>query len=225
MKMLGAKKVGVLTYGAASSSVSTAKSFMNYAVPGVGSTPPTQTPQSTSVPLMSDHWCSASKARAPHGVYLPMAAATNIAVAQGLEQSGVKMKASLLATGYGRTSSNSPTAKLAAPQHRLLGARASRSSSRTRPPSCSRPTSRSTPRSPASRTSGCTPGLPSSPTSSIAGLPEAGEPADPRGLIDGTPQPRHVQPGQSQPAQSVDVSLAGAAGRSIADDLRIRRSN
>ena len=36
------------------------------------------------------------------GVYLPMAAATNIAVVQGLQQNGVEMKATVLATGYGQ---------------------------------------------------------------------------------------------------------------------------
>ena len=39
MKMLGVKKVGVLAYGAASSSVASAKAFMNYAVPEVGLDP------------------------------------------------------------------------------------------------------------------------------------------------------------------------------------------
>jgi branched-chain amino acid transport system substrate-binding protein len=45
------------------------------------------------------------------GVYLPMAAATNIAVAQGLQQSGVDMKATILATGYGQDFLDSPAAK------------------------------------------------------------------------------------------------------------------
>src|SRR5882757_10275952 len=39
MKQLGVKKVGVLAYGAASSSVASAKALMNYAVPEVGLDP------------------------------------------------------------------------------------------------------------------------------------------------------------------------------------------
>ena len=44
-------------------------------------------------------------------VYLPMAAATNIAVVQGLQQNGVEMKASVLATGYGQDFLDSPAAQ------------------------------------------------------------------------------------------------------------------
>ena len=44
-------------------------------------------------------------------VYLPMAAATNIAVVQGLQQNGVEMKASMLATGYGQDFLDSPAAQ------------------------------------------------------------------------------------------------------------------
>jgi branched-chain amino acid transport system substrate-binding protein len=44
-------------------------------------------------------------------VYLPMAAATNIAVVQGLQQNGVDMKASMLGTGYGQDFLDSPAAK------------------------------------------------------------------------------------------------------------------
>jgi branched-chain amino acid transport system substrate-binding protein len=45
------------------------------------------------------------------GVYLPMAAATNIAVAQGLQQNGVPMKAVLMGTGYGQDLLDSPAGK------------------------------------------------------------------------------------------------------------------
>ena len=44
-------------------------------------------------------------------VYLPMAASTNVAVAQGLQQSGVDMKATLIASGYGQEFLDSPAAK------------------------------------------------------------------------------------------------------------------
>jgi ABC-type branched-subunit amino acid transport system substrate-binding protein len=111
MKMLGAKKVGVLAYGAASSSVATAKAFMAYAVPGVGLDPAytnTTVDFGTSDvgPLVLG-----IKNAGVDAVYLPMAAATNIAVAQGLQQNGVEMKATLLATGYGQDFLDSPAAK------------------------------------------------------------------------------------------------------------------
>jgi ABC-type branched-subunit amino acid transport system substrate-binding protein len=49
-------------------------------------------------------------------VYLPMAAATNIAVVQGLQQAGVKMKANIIATGYGQELLDSPAASTFGPE-------------------------------------------------------------------------------------------------------------
>jgi len=111
MKMAGATKIGALAYGAASSSVASAKAFMNYAVPGVGLDPVyTNTTvdfgTSDTGPLVLG-----IKNAGVNGVYLPMAAATNIAVAQGLVQNGVDMKATILATGYGQDFLDSPAAK------------------------------------------------------------------------------------------------------------------
>jgi branched-chain amino acid transport system substrate-binding protein len=111
MKMLGVKKVGVLAYGAASSSVATAKAFMNYAVPAIGLDP---TYTNTTVDFGSSDvgpLVLGIKNAGVDGVYLPMAAATNVAVTQGLQQSGVDMKASILATGYGQDFLDSPAAK------------------------------------------------------------------------------------------------------------------
>jgi ABC-type branched-subunit amino acid transport system substrate-binding protein len=111
MKMAGAKKIGVLAYGAASSSVASAKSLMQYAVPALGLDPAYT---NTSIDF------GASDVGAPvlglknagaDGVYLPMAAATNVAVAQGLQQNGVPMKAVLMGTGYGQGFLDSPAAK------------------------------------------------------------------------------------------------------------------
>ena len=111
MKLAGAKKIGVLAYGAASSSVASAKSLMTYAVPEVGLDPAYT---NTSIDF------GASDVGAPvlgiknagaDGVYLPMAAATNVAVAQGLQQNGVDMKAVLMGTGYGQDFLDSPAAK------------------------------------------------------------------------------------------------------------------
>lgn len=102
MKLAGAEKVGVLAYGAASSSVAAAKALTTYAAPAVGLDP---VYTNTSIDF------GASDVGAPvlglknagaDGVYLPMAAATNVAVAQGLQQNGVPMKAVLMGTGYGQ---------------------------------------------------------------------------------------------------------------------------
>ena len=111
MKQAGAKKVAALAYGAATSSVASAKAFMNYAVPGVGLDPVyTNTAIDFGTPDVSPSVLGIKNAGAD-AVYLPMAAATNIAVVQGLQQNGVDMKASLLATGYGQDFLDSPAAK------------------------------------------------------------------------------------------------------------------
>jgi branched-chain amino acid transport system substrate-binding protein len=110
-KMAGAKKVAALAYGAASSSVASAKAFMNYAVPGVGLDPVyTNTAIDFGTPDVSPAVLGIKNAGAD-AVYLPMAAATNVAVVQGLQQNGVEMKASLLGTGYGQDFLDSPAAK------------------------------------------------------------------------------------------------------------------
>lgn len=109
-KMAGAKKVAALAYGQASSSVASAKAFMNYAVPGVGLEPVyTNTAIDFGTPDVSPAVLGIKNAGAD-AVYLPMAAATNIAVVQGLQQNGVDMKASLLGTGYGQDFLDSPAA-------------------------------------------------------------------------------------------------------------------
>ena len=111
MKQAGAKKVAALAYGAATSSVASAKAFMNYAVPGVGLDPVyTNTAIDFGTPDVSPSVLGIKNAGAD-AVYLPMAAATNVAVVQGLQQNGVDMKASLLATGYGQDFLDSPAAK------------------------------------------------------------------------------------------------------------------
>jgi branched-chain amino acid transport system substrate-binding protein len=115
MKMLGVKKVGVLAYGAASSSVATAKALMNYAVPEVGLDPAYT---NTSIDFgTSDVGAPVLgiKNAGVDGVYLPMAAATNIAVAQSLVQNGVDVKATILGTGYGQDLLDSPAAKALPP--------------------------------------------------------------------------------------------------------------
>jgi branched-chain amino acid transport system substrate-binding protein len=115
MKMAGGKKVGALAYGAASSSVAAAKTFMNYAVPSVGLDP---VYTNTSVDFGSSDvgpLVLGIKNSGADSVYLPMAAVTNVAIAQGLLQSGVNMKAVVLGTGYGQDFLDSPAAKALGP--------------------------------------------------------------------------------------------------------------
>ena len=111
MKMLGAKKAGALAYGAASSSVESAKAFVDYAVPEVGLE---NAYLNTSVDFGTSDvgpLVLGLKNAGADAVYLPMAAATNVAVAQGLQQNGVYMKAVLIASGYGQDFLDSPAAK------------------------------------------------------------------------------------------------------------------
>jgi ABC-type branched-subunit amino acid transport system substrate-binding protein len=115
MKLRGAKKVAVLAYGASASSSSAAKSIFQYAVPSVGLDP---VYLNTSVdfgttdvgPLVLGIKNSGADA-----VYLPMVAASNFAVVQGLQQNGVEMKANVLATGYGQELLDSPIARTLKP--------------------------------------------------------------------------------------------------------------
>ena len=59
--------------------------------------------------------CSASRTRAPTRVLQPMNANTNLAIAQGLMQNGVKMKAELMATGYGQQLLDQPVSATIGP--------------------------------------------------------------------------------------------------------------
>ena len=49
-------------------------------------------------------------------VYLPLVAGSNIAVVQGLAQNGVKMKSTVLATGYGQPFLDQPVSKTFGPE-------------------------------------------------------------------------------------------------------------
>ncbi|HXY91330.1 MAG TPA: ABC transporter substrate-binding protein [Acidimicrobiia bacterium] len=120
MKMLGAKKVGVLAYGAASSSVAAAKAFMNYAVPELGLDPVyTNTAVDFGTSDVSPLVLGIKNSGAD-SVYLPMAAATNVAVAEGLQQNGIDTKAVILATGYGQDFLDSPGTKALGPSTLLV---------------------------------------------------------------------------------------------------------
>jgi branched-chain amino acid transport system substrate-binding protein len=111
MKQLGATKVAALAYGSSPSSTASAKAAQEYAAPAAGLKP---VYTNTSVdfgttdvgPLVLGIKNSGADA-----VYLPLQSSTNLAVIQGLAQSGVQMKANLSATGYAQDLLDSPAAQ------------------------------------------------------------------------------------------------------------------
>ena len=116
MKKKGATKTAALAYGASASSVGSTKANQSYAVPEAGmeavyTNTTVDFGSSDVAPLVL-----AIKNSGADAVYLPMAAATNIAVVQGLQQAGVKMKANIIATGYGQELLDSPAASTFGPE-------------------------------------------------------------------------------------------------------------
>ena len=110
MKELGAKKTAALAYGQSASSTASAKTLQDYAVPAVGLDP---VYTNTSVDFGTSDvgpLVLGIKNSGADAVYLPMVAASNIAVVEGLQQNGVEMKANVLATGYGQEFLDSPVA-------------------------------------------------------------------------------------------------------------------
>jgi branched-chain amino acid transport system substrate-binding protein len=115
MKQLGAKKVAALGYGVSPSSSNAAKAFNQYAVPSVGLesvyTNTTVDFGATDVgPLVLG-----IKNAGADAAYYAMVANTNLAIVQGLKQSGVNMKANLMATGYGQQLLDQPIANQLGP--------------------------------------------------------------------------------------------------------------
>jgi branched-chain amino acid transport system substrate-binding protein len=115
MKQQGAKKTAALGYGISPSSSEAAKSFNRYAAPAVGLDPvytnTTVDFGSTDVgPLVLG-----IKNAGADGAWYAMNGNTNLAIAQGLKQSGVNMKAQLMATGYGQDLLDQPIANQLGP--------------------------------------------------------------------------------------------------------------
>jgi branched-chain amino acid transport system substrate-binding protein len=111
MKAMGAKKIAALAYGVSASSTAAAQALLNYAVPEVGLKKgylnTTVDFGTTDVgPLVLG-----IKNNGADGVYLPLVANSNIAVAQGLAQNGVNMKSIVMATGYGQPLLDQPASK------------------------------------------------------------------------------------------------------------------
>ena len=115
MKAQGAKKVAALGYGISPSSSESAKSLNKYAVPAVGLeavyTNTTVDFGSTDVgPLVLG-----IKNAGADAAYYAMNGNTNLAIAQGLKQNGVDMKAQLMATGSGQALLDQPIANQLGP--------------------------------------------------------------------------------------------------------------
>jgi branched-chain amino acid transport system substrate-binding protein len=116
MKMMGAKRVAALAYGISASSTAAAENLIKLAVPKVGLQKgylnTTVDFGTTDVgPLVLGIKNDGSDA-----VYLPMVANSNLAVVQGLQQNGVKMKSEILATGYGQDFLDQPVSKTFGPE-------------------------------------------------------------------------------------------------------------
>jgi branched-chain amino acid transport system substrate-binding protein len=115
-KKMGATKVAALGYGISPSSSAAAENLNKFGVPAVGLqavyTNTTVDFGSTDVgPLVLGIKNSGADA-----MYLPMVASTNVAIVQGLAQNGVKMKSSILATGYGQALIDQPVSQTFGPE-------------------------------------------------------------------------------------------------------------
>ena len=111
MKAMGAKKVAVLGYAGSASSTTAAENLQKYAVPSVGLK---DVYTNTNVDFGTTDVSPAVlgiKNSGADAVYLPMVANTNLAVVQGLQQNGVPMKSTILATGYGQDLLDQPVSK------------------------------------------------------------------------------------------------------------------
>jgi branched-chain amino acid transport system substrate-binding protein len=116
MKALGATKVAALGYGVSPSSTAAVKSFMQYGVPALGLKP---VYTNTSVDFGSTDVSSlvlGIKNSGADAAWYAMNANTNLAIAQGLVQNNVKMKAEFMATGYGQQLLDQPVSRTLGPE-------------------------------------------------------------------------------------------------------------
>ena len=117
MKQMGATKVAALAYGVSASSTAAAENLAEVrGARSSGSRPSTPTPRSSSAPPTSGRWCSASRTPAPTRCTCRWSPSSNFAVVQALAQNGVKMKATILATGYGQDLLDQPIVDHARPR-------------------------------------------------------------------------------------------------------------
>ena len=116
MKAQGATKMASIGYGISPSSTAAAKSNSQYAAPAAGMqavyTNTTVDFGSTDVsPIVLGIKNSGADA-----AFYAMNANTNLAIVQGLVQNGVKMKAELMATGYGQQLLDEPSSAQIGPE-------------------------------------------------------------------------------------------------------------
>jgi branched-chain amino acid transport system substrate-binding protein len=110
-KKLGATKIGSVGYGVSPSSSGVARDTQKYAAPSSGLKP---VYLNTSVDFGSTDVgpiVLGLKNAGADAVYLPLDGNTNLAIAQGLQQNNVPMKAVLMASGYGQAMLDSPITK------------------------------------------------------------------------------------------------------------------
>ena len=116
MKAMGAKKVATVAYGVSASSTAAAENLQKFAVPSVGLKP---VYTNTTIDFGSTDVGPAVlgiKESGADAIYLPLVAGSNIAFVQGLKQNGVKMKSTVLATGYGQPLLDEPVSKTFGPE-------------------------------------------------------------------------------------------------------------
>jgi len=116
MKKLGGTKSATLAYGVSASSTASAKTLQQYAVPSVGleavyTNSSVDFGTSDVGPLVLGIKNSGADV-----AYLPLVAASNIAIIQGLAQNGVAMKALVMPTGYGQDLLDQPVAQTLGPE-------------------------------------------------------------------------------------------------------------
>ncbi len=110
-KKLGATKIGSVAFAVSPGSIASAQAAQQYAAPASGLEP---VYLNTSVDFATADVGPVVLGLENAGadaVYLPLVRNTNLAIAQGLQQNGVPMKAILMENGYGQATLDSPIAK------------------------------------------------------------------------------------------------------------------
>ena len=110
-KQVGATKIGSVAFAVAPPSIASAQAVQQYAAPASGLDP---VYLNTSVDFGTTDVGPVVQGLRNAGtdaVYLPLVLNTELAIAQGLQQSGVPMKAILMEGGYGQAALDSPIAK------------------------------------------------------------------------------------------------------------------
>ena len=110
-KKLGATKIGSVGYGVSPSSSGVAKDTQKYAAKASGLKPVYLNTALDFGTTDIGPVVLGLKNAGADAVYLPLDGNTNLAIAQGLKQNGVDMKAVLMASGYGQAMLDSPITK------------------------------------------------------------------------------------------------------------------